>query len=141
MLILTFKSNFIFCRVTFKEVTIQCEQNRALEVNNKRTFEQTNDRMERYERNHHKQIQERSAYLERIQNQLYDFLLLNQELASRYRYLKYDMYNAKFTMLKKIEHKLNAMLNVNDKRQLQVLQERMHFALRDYFNYKCNEFI
>jgi DNA polymerase III epsilon subunit-like protein len=116
---------------------IKCEQNRTLEMSNKRTFEQTNDRMERYERNHAKQMNERRTYLKRIEDQLTEFLALNKELASRYRYLKYDMYNAKFGMLRKLEHKLNAMLNVNDKRQLKALQERMHFALRDYFNYKC----
>ena len=115
---------------------IKSEQNRNLEVSNRRTFEQTNDRMDRYERQHEKQMLERKTYLTRIETQLAEFLELNKELASRYRYLKYDMFNSKFDMLRKIEEKLSVMLNVNDKRQLKLLQERMHYALQDYFKYK-----
>ena len=112
------------------------EENKKLDTDNRKTFDQTNVRMERYEQNHQQYMEERMAYLDRIRNQLDEFLKLNKELASRYRYLKYDMYNTKFNTLRKLEYKMNTMLNVNDKRQLKILQERMHYALRDYFYYK-----
>ena len=123
-------------RKTFKEVSIQCDENKKLDMENKHTFDETNQRIERYEKNHLQYLEERNAYLNRLRNQLDEYLKLNKELASRYRYLKYDLYNVKFDLLRNIEYKLRTLLSVKDKRQMKILQERMHCALRDYFNYK-----
>lgn len=108
---------------------------------NQKQFETTSNRVETYERNHQKYLLERNAYLTRLRDQLNEYLALNKELASRYRYLKYDMYNVKFKLLRQLESKLGTLLSVKDKRQLKVLQERMHTALRDYFIFKSNFFV
>ena len=39
-------------------------------------------------------------------------------------------------MMRKIEIKLDKIVSLNDKRQVKVLQERLHTALKDYNNYK-----
>ena len=112
------------------------DENKKLDTDNKKGLDETNRRIDYYENNHRKYMLERTAYLKRIQDQLDEFLRLNKELASRYRYLKYDLYDFKFSMLRKLETKLSTLLNVKDKRQMKILQERMHCALRDYFKYK-----
>jgi hypothetical protein len=58
----------------------------------------------------------------------------NKELASKYRQIKYDMYMKKLQYYLKIEKGLEVFTKVKDKRQLQILQIRMHNALQDYFN-------
>lgn len=78
----------------------------------------------------------RNEYLSRLNTQLDNYLVLNKELASRYRYLKYYMYDLKFDLMQKIEFKLSTYVNIKDKRQLISLQERMHDALSDFFTYK-----
>ena len=58
----------------------------------------------------------------------------NKELASKYRQTKYDMYMKKLQYFLRIEKGLEVFAKVKDKRQLQLLQIRMHKALEDYFN-------
>lgn len=105
---------------------------------NKKSLEECQNRFKTAEINHKNLMDERNEYLNKLNSQLDDYLKVNKELASRYRALKYDMYNVKLSLLKQIEIKLNTYINVKDKRQLQSLQERMHFALKDYLQFKSN---
>lgn len=94
------------------------------------------ERIEQSETSHASLIEERTDYLEKLKEQLESNLDLNSELAARYREVKYDLYNHKLDTMRKIEIKLDNLVRVKDKRQLIVLRERMHTALKDYYNYK-----
>lgn len=88
--------------------------------------------------NHAINFTNRTNYLHKLANQLNDFIELNRELASRYRYLKYDIYNLKLNLIDKLESKVGTFVNVKDKREIKLVQEKMHFALKDYFKFKSN---
>jgi hypothetical protein len=79
---------------------------------------------------------DRTDYFKKLDKQLNDMISLNKELASRYRYLKYDLYDLKLKMIDKLEERLAAFVSVKDKREVKLVQEKMHFALKDYFKYK-----
>ena len=93
-------------------------------------------RTETSDAEHERYIKLRREYLERIKVQLEDNCKLNTELASRYRDLKYGIYNVKLNIMRDMETKLDTYNNVKDKRQIKSLQERMHGALKDFFTYK-----
>ena len=81
-------------------------------------------------------MNERSEYLKRLEKQLSDYLELNKELASRYRYLKFYLFFHKLVLMRSIDSKLSSYLSITDKLQIKSLQERMHHALKDYLLYK-----
>jgi hypothetical protein len=87
-------------------------------------------------RDHAMLLDERGRYLATLNLELDKYLDVNKQLASRYRTLKYDLYNVRFNLMRKIEIKLTKLVSVKDKRQMKSLQDRMHFALKDFFNYK-----
>lgn len=124
----------------FKEVGIQLESSQKLDNDNKKSLAEVIDRIAMTDATHAKHMQLRSEYSDKLNNQLEDFLKLNKELASRYRYLKYYLYNMKLDLMQKIEFKLSTYVSMKDKRQLISLQERMHNALEDFFKYKSNLF-
>ena len=78
----------------------------------------------------------REDYLIRIQEQLNDNCKANTELASRYRELKYGIYNVKLDIMRSLDAKLDQFTNMKDMRQLKSVQNRMHAALRDFFVFK-----
>ena len=88
----------------------------------------------RYENEHINHTKERRFYLLDLENSIKLALEDNKELASKYRQIKYDMYMKKLQYYLKIEKGLEVFTKVKDKRQLQLLQIRMHNALQDYFN-------
>jgi hypothetical protein len=88
----------------------------------------------RYENEHINHTKERRIYLLDLENSIKLALEENKELASKYRQIKYDMYMKKLQYYLKIEKGLEVFTKVKDKRQLQILQIRMHNALQDYFN-------
>ncbi len=98
-------------------------------------LEQEN-RNDTYETDHQKHIKCRKEYLEKLKKKLHDNITINTVVAARYRDLKYKLYSHKLCMMRKIEIKLDKIVSLNDKRQVKVLQERLHTALKDYNNYK-----
>jgi chromosome segregation ATPase len=97
------------------------------------TLKGTLQRLNSYESMHKIQFQERSEYLRKLEAQLSDYLLFNRSLGIKYRRIKYDLFNQNMNLINKIEMKLNTFVNLKDKRQIKVLQERMHEALNEYF--------
>ena len=119
-------------------MSIQSESAGKLDFSNQASLDEVEARNANLDIAHQKHMEERREYLKRLEKQMADYLELNTELASRYRYLKYYMYNHKLDLMRKIDDKLSAYASVNDKRKIQSLQERMHFALKDFLNYKSN---
>jgi len=112
-----------------------------LDKKSQKLLQDQNDRLFQSETSHKKHFDERKEYLERLKQQLEDNMQSNKLLASRYRDAKYDLYNYKLEMMSEIEKKLDIFISLKDKRQVKVLQERMHCALKDYYNYKSNKII
>lgn len=122
------------------EVTTQREHAGYLDNLNRTSLQNTNDRMKNSEKSHLNQMSNRRKYLEKLNQQLKDYLEINKELASRYRFFKYYIYNRKISMIRAIGMRLDSYFSVTDQLQLKSLQERMHNALKDYFNYKSKSF-
>lgn len=115
---------------------MQYEASKRLDDDHKFSLDQILNRIESLDSNHEKRTHERKEYLNKLNWQLENYLGLNKELASRYRYIKYFAYNKRMDMMKKIEIKLSALVNMKDKRQVISLQQRMHNALNDFFKFK-----
>ncbi len=94
------------------------------------------ERMNTSDNGHNEFYKQRTDYYDRIQSQLADNCKYNKELATRYRQLKYGIYNARLEIMRNLDTKLEKMYNLKDKRQLKSLQDRMHTALRDFFTCK-----
>jgi hypothetical protein len=127
-----------FKREMYEELQIQCKSMSYLDNRVESLLKDQIKRMEMDDQEHLEYMAKRREYLEKLKLQLNDNCKLNTELASRYRDLKYDIYNVKLNILRDMEKKLGTFNNLKDKRQLKSLQERMHYALKDYFNYKSN---
>jgi hypothetical protein len=123
-----------------KEADAKC--NAAVELNesSKLSQDQIEKRLKATKQDHTIHFTERTNYLNKLENQLNDFIDLNRELASRYRFLKYNLYNLKINLIDKLESKLGTFVNVKDKREIKLVQEKMHFALKDYFKFKSSFF-
>lgn len=80
--------------------------------------------------------QERSNYLSDTKTSIEKALILNKELASRYRDVLYTYYEIKTHLMGKLEQRLDAVARVKDTRQLIELQTRLHDALNFYFGIK-----
>ncbi|CAF0773603.1 unnamed protein product [Brachionus calyciflorus] len=119
-----------------KEATIQRNSSKKLENLNQNSLEEVQNRIDLYATNHSKHIDERNEYMKKMHDQMKIYLDLNKELASRYRYIKYVSYNKRLDLMRQIEIKLNSYVGIKDKRQVISLQERMHFALADFYKFK-----
>jgi hypothetical protein len=98
-----------------------------------KTLKETIQRLNSYESMHQVQFKDRSEYLKKLEAQLNDYLLYNRSLGIKYRRIKYDLFTKNMNLINKIELKLNTFVSLKDKRQIKVLQERMHEALNEYF--------
>lgn len=112
-----------------------------MDNDNQTSLEDVQKRIDSYKTNHENRKEERNEYLKKINNQLDSYLELNKELASRYRYLKYVGYNRRLDLMRQIEIKLGSFVCMKDRRQMISLQERMHFALNDYFKFRSKFFL
>ena len=127
-----------FLRENHRELIIQLNIIMDLDKKSQKLLQDQTSRVFQAETSHTKHVDERRDYLERLRNQLDDNMQANKLLAARYRDAKYDLYNCKLKMMSEIEKKLDTFISLKDKRQVKVLQERMHCALKDYYNYKSN---
>lgn len=112
----------------------------VLDEKTKEALKNQMDRMEVSSKAHQEFIKGREEYCEKITKQLEDNCQANTELASRYRELKYGIYNIKVDILRNLDHRLDTMYNLKDKRQMKSLQLRMHTALKDFFAFKSTIF-
>ena len=121
--------------LTYKECSIRLVT--ALDLNSKsqKSLSEQTNRVVSNEKSHLDHMEKRHAYLDKLKTQLNDTVHLNSVLASRYRDLKLDLYAHKINVMRDIEKKLDTLTGVKDKRQVKCLQERMHAALKDYYNY------
>lgn len=124
----------------YTEFKLQSDGSKKLDDDYKKSLEEVQNRIDNSEINHDKRTQERNEYLNKLNTQLDNYLELNKELASRYRYIKYFAYNKRLDLMNQIEIKLSALVNMKDKRQVISLQQRMHNALNDFFKFKSNFF-
>ncbi len=126
----------ILNREIFEEVSIQSESAGKLDFSNQAALDEVDNRNKSLDKTHQEQMSDRTEYLRRLEKQLNDYLELNKELASRYRYLKYYLFYHKLVLMRSIESKLSSYSSITDKLQIKSLQERMHYALKDYLLYK-----
>ena len=126
----------LFLSDIYNEFVIQFRETSELNKKNQRSLSELESRIINTESSHKNHTKSRKEYLDMIKAQLEDNLKLNKEVASRYRTLKFDFYNVKLDLMKKIELKLNTSSNLKDQRQLKLLQERMQSSLKDYLSYK-----
>lgn len=127
-----------FLRTELYEFNLQYEASQRLDNDQKLLLDQVLTRIDSLESSHEKRTHERKEYLDKLNWQLDNYLDLNKELASRYRYIKYFAYNRRMDLMKIIEQKLGALVNMKDKRQVISLQQRMHNALNDFFKFRSN---
>ena len=125
----------------FEEVSIQSESAGKLDYSNQAALDEVDTRNKNLEKTHQEQMKDRSEYLKRLEKQLSDYLELNKELASRYRYLKYYLFYHKLALMRTVESKLSSYSGITDKLQLKSLQDRMHHSLKDYLLYKRELFV
>lgn len=124
----------------YQELLIELKEIAVLDEKTKEALKNQVARMEVSSKAHEEFIKGREEYCERIKKQLEDNCQANSELASRYRELKYGIYNVKVDILRNLDHRLNTMYNLKDKRQMKSLQLRTHTALKDFFAFKSIAF-
>ena len=120
-------------------MTIKCESTGNLDKHLQTALNETLERNQKYEQQHTDHVKERRMYLLDLENNVKLSLEENKDLASKYRQTKYDMYMKKLQYFLRIERGLEVFSKVKDKRQLSLLQTRMHKALEDYFNFQGNK--
>lgn len=119
-----------------QEIDIRHESTKALEINLKTSLNDVNTRISTNRMNHIQHVDNRNSYLNELKQELDVNINLNKELASKYRFMKYQLYFKKLELILKIEKSSNEHDKVKDKRQVKVLQLRMHNVLNDYFTYQ-----
>jgi hypothetical protein len=115
---------------------MKCDSSESLDIHLQKALDDVLKRDNKNEIDHVEHAKDRRSYLLDLQNNVKIDLEENKVLASKYRQLKYDMYMKKLQCLLKMEQGLEVFSKVKDKRQIQVLQIRMHNALEDYFNFQ-----
>ena len=124
----------------YKECSIRLVTSIDLNTKSQKSLSEQSSRLISNETTHQVHIEKRSDYLKKLKSQLKDNMDLNQVLASRYRDLKLDLYSHKINVMRSIEKKLDTLTGLKDKRQVKCLQERMHAALKDYYNYNSEKY-
>jgi len=124
---------FFIISELYKELAVQYEAVSVLEAKTQASLADQIERMLASDTCHDEFYKQRNKYFRRIQCQLEDNCNYNRELATRYRQLKYGIYNVRLDIMRNLDTKLDKMYNLKDKRQLKSLQDRMHTALRDFF--------
>ena len=117
----------------YHDLLIELKEVAILDEKTKEVLKKQVERMAIGNEGHREFVRVREDYYRKIGKQLEDNCRVNAELASRYRELKYGIYNVKVDILRRLDHKLETMYNLKDKRQLKSLQLRMHMALKDFF--------
>lgn len=123
-------------RIVETESSTRCGSSKRLFELVREDLNDTNVRLVSNSTFHEKLIAQRRTYLDELICTLNQCLDVNKQLASRYRTLKFEIWDERFSLMKKFEIKINRLLGVKDKRQMNALQVRMNQMLDDFFQFK-----
>ncbi|XP_064626138.1 coiled-coil domain-containing protein 178-like [Lineus longissimus] len=119
-----------------EEVTTQFEAGQKLEDELRISLNALTARNRDYENKHKSYLEVRHQVACQHDLDLETNKTLNQELASKYRRLQNQYIILKDKLLNHYEERIQLENDVKDLKQLESLQQKMHFALAEYYKYR-----
>ncbi|XP_013420633.1 coiled-coil domain-containing protein 178 isoform X2 [Lingula anatina] len=118
-----------------EELDIKLAYAQKVDQETKESLLRTTTRMNTLDMQHEQLMKDRREVHEKTMTDLTDKLILNKELASRYRQLQLLYVKVKNEYMNEYDGRVNMESTIKDLKQLHSLQVRMHAALQEY--YKC----